>query len=219
MGAAPTLTAREIQVLEGMSHGRSNAEIGRELFLSEDTVEAHARRLFKKLGASDRAHAVALGFRWGLVRWVRAPSRGYDAPRLPHGGRGRQQRPPSARCSFRRGCRMLEVWSSSGTSRSSGRGGRQEMSSGAPAHNASVHNYGRGATDKTTPRHHRRMRDDETTVIGALVHRAVDGDEQATHDLLARMYIPWRCATAAPASPGFRATRGTSSRTWPRRSA
>ena len=29
---------------------------------------AHARRLFKKLGASDRAHAVALGFRWGLVR-------------------------------------------------------------------------------------------------------------------------------------------------------
>ncbi|CAM5312414.1 hypothetical protein SNARM312S_06833 [Streptomyces narbonensis] len=30
MGAAPTLTAREIQVLEGMSHGRSNAEIGRE---------------------------------------------------------------------------------------------------------------------------------------------------------------------------------------------
>ena len=68
MGAPPTLTAREIQVLEGMSHGRSNAEIGRDLFLSEDTVKTHARRLFKKLGASDRAHAVALGFRWGLVR-------------------------------------------------------------------------------------------------------------------------------------------------------
>ncbi|MEU0063808.1 DUF202 domain-containing protein [Streptomyces albidoflavus] len=32
------------------------------------TVDTHARRLFKKLGASDRAHAVALGFRWGLVR-------------------------------------------------------------------------------------------------------------------------------------------------------
>ncbi|MGH3326503.1 MAG: response regulator [Carbonactinosporaceae bacterium] len=67
-GNPPALTAREIQVLEGMSHGRSNAEIGRELFLSEDTVKTHARRLFKKLGASDRAHAVALGFRWGLVR-------------------------------------------------------------------------------------------------------------------------------------------------------
>ena len=54
VGSAPTLTAREIQVLEGMSHGRSNAEIGRDLFLSEDTVKTHARRLFKKLGASDR---------------------------------------------------------------------------------------------------------------------------------------------------------------------
>jgi DNA-binding NarL/FixJ family response regulator len=67
MGAAPTLTAREIQVLEGMSHGRSNAEIGRELFLSEDTVKTHARRLFRKLGARDRAQAVALGFRRGFV--------------------------------------------------------------------------------------------------------------------------------------------------------
>ena len=51
-----------------MSRGRSNAEIGRELYLSEDTVKTHARRLFRKLGAADRAHAVALGFRWGLVR-------------------------------------------------------------------------------------------------------------------------------------------------------
>ena len=51
-----------------MADGRSNAEIGKELFVSEDTVKTHARRLFKKLGASDRAHAVALGFRWGLVR-------------------------------------------------------------------------------------------------------------------------------------------------------
>ena len=65
---APALTEREMQVLTGMSRGRSNAEIGKELFLSEDTVKTHARRLFKKLGASDRAHAVALGFRWGLVR-------------------------------------------------------------------------------------------------------------------------------------------------------
>ena len=62
------LTERELQVLRGMAVGKSNAEIGRELFVSEDTVKTHARRLFKKLGASDRAHAVALGFRWGLVR-------------------------------------------------------------------------------------------------------------------------------------------------------
>jgi len=67
-GRAPALTERELQVLTGMSRGRSNAEIGRELFLSEDTVKTHARRLFRKLGAADRAQAVAVGFRWGLVR-------------------------------------------------------------------------------------------------------------------------------------------------------
>jgi DNA-binding NarL/FixJ family response regulator len=67
-GPAPALTEREMQVLTGMSRGRSNAEIGKELFLSEDTVKTHARRLFRKLGAADRAQAVAIGFRWGLVR-------------------------------------------------------------------------------------------------------------------------------------------------------
>ena len=51
-----------------MSRGRSNGEIGRELFLSEDTVKTHARRLFRKLGAADRAQAVAMGFRWGFLR-------------------------------------------------------------------------------------------------------------------------------------------------------
>jgi DNA-binding NarL/FixJ family response regulator len=50
-GAQPALTERELQVLTGMSRGRSNAEIGKELYLSEDTVKTHARRLF----------------RWGLV--------------------------------------------------------------------------------------------------------------------------------------------------------
>jgi DNA-binding NarL/FixJ family response regulator len=67
-GSVPTLTERELQVLTGMSRGRSNGEIGRELFLSEDTVKTHARRLFRKLGAADRAQAVAVGYRWGLVR-------------------------------------------------------------------------------------------------------------------------------------------------------
>ncbi|BCJ60258.1 helix-turn-helix transcriptional regulator [Micromonospora endophytica] len=61
------LTERELQVLLGMAEGKSNAEIGRELYVSEDTVKTHARRLFRKLGARDRAHAVAAGFRAGLV--------------------------------------------------------------------------------------------------------------------------------------------------------
>lgn len=64
---APALTERELQVLRGMSQGKSNGAIGRELYLSEDTIKTHARRLFRKMGVNDRAQAVALGFRWGLV--------------------------------------------------------------------------------------------------------------------------------------------------------
>ena len=48
-----------------MSQGKSNGQIGRELYLSEDTVKTHARRLFRKLGVRDRAQAVAHGFRRG----------------------------------------------------------------------------------------------------------------------------------------------------------
>lgn len=63
----PPLTERERQVLQGMSDGRSNAQIGHDLFLSEDTVKTHARRLFRKLQVSDRGHAVAEGFRNGVL--------------------------------------------------------------------------------------------------------------------------------------------------------
>lgn len=66
--AAAALTEREMQVLRGMSEGKSNGQIGRDLYLSEDTIKTHARRLFRKLGVRDRAQAVALGFRRGLVR-------------------------------------------------------------------------------------------------------------------------------------------------------
>ena len=61
------VTAREIQVLTGMSQGKSNGDIGRELFLSEDTVKTHARRIFRKLGARDRANAVLQAMRLELI--------------------------------------------------------------------------------------------------------------------------------------------------------
>jgi DNA-binding NarL/FixJ family response regulator len=64
---AASLSMREMQVLTGMSQGKSNAQIGRELYLSEDTIKTHARRLFRKLGAKDRAEAVATGFRRGIM--------------------------------------------------------------------------------------------------------------------------------------------------------
>ena len=70
-GARPAttdLSDREMDVLLGMTEGLSNAEIAAELVLAEDTVKTHARRLFRKLGAGDRADAVARGFRQGLLR-------------------------------------------------------------------------------------------------------------------------------------------------------
>lgn len=65
--SVPLLTNREEQVLKGMSDGRSNAQIGDDLSLSEDTVKTHARRLFRKLRVSDRGHAVAEGFRQNIL--------------------------------------------------------------------------------------------------------------------------------------------------------
>ena len=70
-GARPATTElsdREMDVLLGMTEGLSNAEIAAELVLAEDTVKTHARRLFRKLGAGDRADAVARRFRQGLLR-------------------------------------------------------------------------------------------------------------------------------------------------------
>ncbi|GAB3734227.1 response regulator transcription factor [Amycolatopsis oliviviridis] len=61
------LTERELQVLHGMVEGKSNGEMGRELSLAENTIKTHARSLFGKLGARDRAHAVAQGFRRGFM--------------------------------------------------------------------------------------------------------------------------------------------------------
>jgi DNA-binding NarL/FixJ family response regulator len=61
------LSERESQVLAGLTEGKHNAEIGRELFVAEETVKTHAKRLFRKLGARDRAHAVAIAFRKGLI--------------------------------------------------------------------------------------------------------------------------------------------------------
>ena len=66
--SGPELTEREMQVLRGMAAGKSNAQIGRELYLSEDTIKTHARRLFRKMRVNDRAQAVASGFRLGFVR-------------------------------------------------------------------------------------------------------------------------------------------------------
>jgi DNA-binding NarL/FixJ family response regulator len=60
-------TMREVEVLQLISEGLVNREIGQRLFLSEETVKSHVRHLLAKLQARSRALAVAIGFRRGLV--------------------------------------------------------------------------------------------------------------------------------------------------------
>jgi len=60
-------TNREIEVLQLISEGLVNREIGQRLFLSEETVKSHVRHLLAKLQARSRAHAVAVGFRRGIL--------------------------------------------------------------------------------------------------------------------------------------------------------
>ena len=60
-------TVRETEVLQLISDGLVNREIGVRLFLSEETVKSHVRHLLAKLQARSRAHAVAVGFRRGVI--------------------------------------------------------------------------------------------------------------------------------------------------------
>ena len=60
-------TMREIEVLQLVADGLVNREIGQRLFLSEETVKSHVRHLLAKLQARSRAHAVAVGYRRGLI--------------------------------------------------------------------------------------------------------------------------------------------------------
>ena len=61
------LTEREAEVLCLIAAGHSNAEIGKELFVSEATVKTHVNRIFAKTGSRDRSQAVAYAHRRGLV--------------------------------------------------------------------------------------------------------------------------------------------------------
>lgn len=67
LGRLTVLTPREHQVLLAVAQGMSNAEIGRELFLSEATVKAHVSRLLAKLEATNRVQVAMLAHDAGLV--------------------------------------------------------------------------------------------------------------------------------------------------------
>ncbi|WP_435243293.1 response regulator [Streptomyces cucumeris] len=62
------LTAREIEVLNAVADGLTNAEIGKRLVIGEATVKTHLLRLFAKLDVNDRTRAVLVALERGLLR-------------------------------------------------------------------------------------------------------------------------------------------------------
>jgi DNA-binding NarL/FixJ family response regulator len=61
------LTARELAVLRLVGTGRTNAQIGAELFISQRTAGVHVTNILRKLGVSGRVQAAALAERAGLL--------------------------------------------------------------------------------------------------------------------------------------------------------
>ena len=60
------ITRREREVLALVADGHSTAEIARALWITEDTVRTHIKRMMVRLDARTRAHVVAIAFREGL---------------------------------------------------------------------------------------------------------------------------------------------------------
>ena len=65
------LSNREMEVLQLLSEGKTNKEIAKALWISEQTVKTHVAHIFDKLGTSDRTETVARALRSGLVTWER----------------------------------------------------------------------------------------------------------------------------------------------------
>ena len=63
----PQLSERELEVLALLAMGMTNKDVARDLFISQATVKSHVENILRKLGATDRAGAVAEGFRRKLI--------------------------------------------------------------------------------------------------------------------------------------------------------
>jgi two-component system NarL family response regulator len=112
------LSQREMDVLQLLTKGRSNKEIGASLFISEDTVKAHLKTLFTKLQVQDRTEAAITAIRQGIVHlecpWRgsgKARRRALQVPLLPvvcrvawerrwEGFTKKAGRPPFTRCAL-----------------------------------------------------------------------------------------------------------------------
>ncbi len=65
--SSPSLTSREVAVLELVAKGMSNKEIGAALFVSETTIKYHLKNIYSKLGASDRTEAALVATQRGIL--------------------------------------------------------------------------------------------------------------------------------------------------------
>lgn len=63
---ADRLTPRELQVLKGLTKGKSNKEIARDLDISEPTIKLHVKTLYRKVGAANRTQAAIIAREAGL---------------------------------------------------------------------------------------------------------------------------------------------------------
>jgi DNA-binding NarL/FixJ family response regulator len=66
-GETAPLSKREREILQKIANGATTKEVASELGISPHTVKTHLERIFEKLGANDRAQAVAIAIRTGLV--------------------------------------------------------------------------------------------------------------------------------------------------------
>lgn len=66
--SGPSLTGRELDVLTLLAAGKSNREIGVNLYISESTVKSHLKSIFGKLNVISRSEAVATAIKRGIVQ-------------------------------------------------------------------------------------------------------------------------------------------------------
>jgi two-component system NarL family response regulator len=66
--AKPSLTQRELDVLQLVAQGRSNKDIARRLAITEGTAKTHVKAILTKLDAISRTEAVAVAHKRGMIR-------------------------------------------------------------------------------------------------------------------------------------------------------
>jgi DNA-binding NarL/FixJ family response regulator len=67
-GEEPIFTNRELNILQLLGKGYNNAQIGKELFVSERIVRYHIGRIIYRLGVHNRTEAVAIALKNGMIQ-------------------------------------------------------------------------------------------------------------------------------------------------------